>query len=203
MKGFKTILTLCIAGLLLLGCSAKKGTEPGIAQTAETETKQTAAPAITDAPEATKEAESGGAAEATDDFTVYDMEGNEVRLSDFFGKPIVVNFWATWCGYCVQEFPHFQTAYAEHGEDVVFMMVNLTDGSYETRETVETFLTKNSDYTFPVYLDTDGAAANIYRVSAIPMTLFISAEGELVKKVSGAMSESALLENMALILPAS
>ena len=66
------------------------------------------------------------------DFTVYDLEGNEVHLTDFFGKPIIVNFWASWCGPCKMEMPDFDVAYNTYKDDIVFLMVNMTDGSRET-----------------------------------------------------------------------
>mgnify|MGYP002512586036 CR=1 FL=1 len=57
------------------------------------------------------------------DFTVYDIDGNPVKLSDFRGRPIVLNFWASDCYYCVQEMPDFQNAYEKYGDEVVFLMV--------------------------------------------------------------------------------
>ncbi|MEG1427850.1 MAG: redoxin domain-containing protein, partial [Oscillospiraceae bacterium] len=57
------------------------------------------------------------------DFTVYDQEGNEVKLSDYFGKPIVLNFWTSWCGPCKQEMPHFEKTFVERGKDIHFLMV--------------------------------------------------------------------------------
>ena len=74
------------------------------------------------------------------DFTVYDLDGNPVSLSDYFGKPIVLNFWASWCGPCKMELPDFQETYDELGGDVQFLIVNLTDGSRETVETASAYL---------------------------------------------------------------
>ena len=61
------------------------------------------------------------------DFTVTDAEGNEVKLSDFRGKGVVLNFWASWCGPCKSEMPHFQKAYEEYGEDVTFLTWGFDD----------------------------------------------------------------------------
>ena len=74
------------------------------------------------------------------DFTVYDLEGNPHKLSDFRGKPVILNFWATWCGYCKMEMPDFNEKYQEYGEDVHFLMVNVTDGNQETMETASAFV---------------------------------------------------------------
>ena len=62
------------------------------------------------------------------DFTVYDLDGNEVHLSDFIGKPVVLNFWASWCGPCKMEMPDFNEKYLEIGEEVQFLMIYLLCG---------------------------------------------------------------------------
>ena len=54
------------------------------------------------------------------DFTVYNQEGEQVNLSDFFGKPIILNFWATWCPYCVQEMPVFEEYFNKYKDDIHF-----------------------------------------------------------------------------------
>lgn len=102
---------------------------------------------------------------------VEDKDGNTIRLSDFLGKPVIVNFWASWCGPCQSEMPDFDTFYTEYGDDIVFMMVNLTDGSRETKESAQKFIDENG-YSFPVYFDTDLNGASTYGASSIPATYF-------------------------------
>lgn len=125
------------------------------------------------------------------DFTVLDNSGNEVKLSDYFGKPIVVNFWATWCGPCKSELPAFDSAYKKYKDNVEFMMVNLTDGTSETVDGVKAFVSENG-YSFPVYYDTQSEAAYTYGISSVPMSVFIDKDGNIVNVRVGAMSEASL-----------
>ena len=129
-------------------------------------------------------------------FIVYTEDVEPVELEQFIGKPIVVNFWATWCGYCVMEMPAFNEAYKEN-PDIEFMMVNYTQGN-ETIEVASAFVRKNG-YDFPVYYDAMGDASGVYEVESFPTTLFINRAGDLVKRVSGAMSREQLDEYLALI----
>lgn len=128
-----------------------------------------------------------------DDFTVYDSEMNAVKLSDKFGKPIVVNFWASWCGPCKSELPAFDAMYEKYGDEVVFMIINLTDGYNETVNGVKEFVL-DGGYSFPVYYDTKYDAANTYGIYSIPETVFINADGSIYHTQLGAMSEK-VLEN--------
>lgn len=125
------------------------------------------------------------------DFTMLDGEGNEVTLSSLRGKPVVLNFWATWCPFCVEEMPHFQKLYEEMGDEVQFVMLNATDGRRETQEKAKDWIAK-SGYTFPVYYDTTQEAFASYGLSGLPATFFIDAEGILVAGVPGMIDEEIL-----------
>ena len=125
------------------------------------------------------------------DFTVSDTSGKSVSLSDFKGKPVVVNFWATWCPPCKSELPYFESLYREFGDKVEFMMVNLTDGGRETVNTVNTFL-EDTGYTFPVYYDTEYSGAMAYGTYSIPVTVFVDSDGNLIYGQVGAISETKL-----------
>lgn len=128
--------------------------------------------------EAKAAGDAGDELEPAPDFTVLDTSGNPVSLSDLRGKPVIVSFWASWCGVCKQGMPDFDDAFAAYGGDVHFMMVNLTAGS-ETREVAEAYIAENG-YAFPVYFDTEMSAASAYAVNAVPVTYLIDAEGNLV-----------------------
>ena len=134
------------------------------------------------------------------DFTVYDIDGNEVKLSDFFGKPIVVNFWASWCGPCKMEMPDFNEKYLEIGDDVTFLMVNMTDGSRETVDIASAFI-EEQGYAFPVFYDTASSAAITYSVYSLPTTFFIDADGNAIAQAAGAIDGETLQRGIDMIYP--
>ena len=127
------------------------------------------------------------------DFVVYDIDGNEVRLHDYIGKPIVLNFWASWCGPCQMEMPDFNEKYLELGDEVQFLMINMTDGSRETVESASAFVSEKG-YSFPVFYDTDIDAAMTYEAYSLPTTYFIDEDGVHFARVSGAISADTLQE---------
>ena len=162
------------------------------ATTAPTEPLQTD-PAVT-----TEPAQTTRPVITAPDFTVYDAEGNEVHLSDYFGKPIVLNFWASWCGPCQMEMPDFQEKYLELGEEVAFLMINMTDGGRETVQTASEFIASKG-YTFPVFYDTMGMAAGVYGAYSLPTSYFINAQGHVIARAVGAIDGETLQRGIDMI----
>ncbi len=144
-----------------------------------------------DAKEDTKEENEETELTKAFDFTVYDEDGTAFKLSDFEGKPVVLNFWASWCGPCKSEMPDFEEAYEKYGENIHFLMVNMTDGYQETVESAKKMIT-DSGYTFPVYFDTDLEAAKAYSVYSIPATYFIDRDGYMTAYAQGALDKATL-----------
>ena len=133
------------------------------------------------------------------DFTVVDSQGEACKLSDFAGQPVVLNFWASWCGPCQMEMPYFEEKYLEYGDRVAFLMVNLTDGSQETLETAKEFI-QQTDYTFPVYYDTRLDAAYRYGLTSVPMTYFVDEQGCIATYQKGIISAEGLQSGIDLLL---
>ena len=133
--------------------------------------------------------------EQAPDATVYNSKGEKVALSSLFTKPVVINFWARWCGPCKSEMPDFESVYKEKGNDVTFIMVNMTDGFRETQNRAQDFI-KNNKITIPVYFDLDSDAANKYAVYSIPTTVFLDAKGNIINVHTGLITKEQLIENI-------
>ena len=133
------------------------------------------------------------------DFTVTDSSGNSVKLSDFRGKGVVLNFWASWCGPCKMEMPHFQAAYEQYGADVHFLMVNMSAAFGDSRSDAAAVL-EEGGYTFHVYYDDLSECAYGYGINAIPVTVFIDADGNLISTKTGAMNAADLDRRILAIL---
>ncbi len=174
----------------------------------------------TDAPTASSQGDEGGASQSGEpseeipevpapDFTLVDQNGETHTLSDYQGKTVFLNFWATWCGPCQNEMPEIQALYEKYGSNggelVVLGVANPKSEDYpynqdnKTQAEVEQFL-REKGYTFPVVMDTTGEVFSAYGISAFPTTFMIDAEGNLfgyvVSQMTGEMMESIVQQTM-------
>lgn len=196
-KANKLILILLVLGLVLTGAYFLYGRLAADAAPAPLSPSPT--PELTEAdPEPVEETQPERLAAV--DVPLFDAEGNELRLADYFGKPMVINFWATWCPYCLKEMPHFQAQYEAVGDRVQFLMIDVADGSRETVSAGQAFIEKQG-YTFPVVYDTSLNAAYAYGASSLPITYFIDAEGYVVAGYRGTMKAELLQAGIDMILP--
>ncbi|HBG5255464.1 TPA: redoxin family protein [Clostridioides difficile] len=129
------------------------------------------------------------------DFTLTDQYGKTHKLSDYEGKVVFLNFWATWCPPCKEEMPYIEQLYKDYNknnDDVVILGVASPNlGREGSREHVVNFL-KDQDYTFPVVLDEDGALAYQYGINAFPTTFIIDKEGYVTQYIPGAMDKATM-----------
>jgi len=119
------------------------------------------------------------------DFTLMDEQGEEVTLSQLRGKPVFVNFWASWCPPCREEMPFIQEAYEQYGDRVVFLGVNATAG--DVKEDAIAFM-KTNNFEIPILFDYDGKAIDLYRTRSIPTSFFIDKNGVIQVRYNGAMN---------------
>lgn len=118
------------------------------------------------------------------DFALDDLEGDSVRLSDLTGKVVVISFWATWCGPCLQELPFLQAFFDAHGPDDLVVLAIATDGP-ETLAEVRSIVRRRR-WTMPVLLDLDGATmAQLNPRGTQPFTLFVDRQGRLADTHEG------------------
>ena len=127
------------------------------------------------------------------DFTLVDLEGNEVTLSDFRGKAVFINFWATWCPPCRAEMPEIEAVYQEYKDkDVVVIGVDILEPEDVVRQFVE-----QGGYSWIFILDATGAVSDDYRITAIPTSFFIDREGIIQAVYIGAMTKRAMENKLA------
>jgi len=115
------------------------------------------------------------------DFSLHDLSGNNVRLSDFSGKVVLLNFWATWCPPCRAEIPQLESLYKEYKDKgLVVLGVDLQEAPAGVRD----FVSKNK-MTYPVLLDTSGQIGGSYGVRSIPTTYLVDKQGNVTSGTLG------------------
>ncbi|PFG04688.1 redoxin domain-containing protein [Bacillus sp. es.034] len=123
------------------------------------------------------------------DFTLTTLDGKEVKLSDYQGKKVILNFWATWCPPCKAEMPHMEQYYEKKAkkEKVEILAVNLTSQD-EGEKAVQQFV-DGYELTFPILMDEKGDIGDEYRAFTIPTTYMIDTNGLIQHKIVGPMNE--------------
>jgi cytochrome c biogenesis protein CcmG/thiol:disulfide interchange protein DsbE len=107
------------------------------------------------------------------DFTLTGLDGQAVSLSDLRGQPVLLNFWASWCGPCSMEMPFLQGVYEKwSGKGLVLLAINMQEDPMEVKGFIE-----NAGYTFPVLLTTGNDVPLAYNIRGIPATFFIDTDG--------------------------
>ena len=132
------------------------------------------------------------------DFTLTGLDGQEVSLSAFRGQPVLLNFWAIWCGPCRMEMPLLQDMYEKWtDEGLVFLAVNLQEDPARVKEFIE-----DAGYTFPVLLSPGNKIPLAYNIRGIPATFFIDADGVIRDIKIGAFFTAGEIESkLAKIMP--
>ena len=139
--------------------------------------------------EYTNESEKITVGHAAPDFEATDTSGRRVRLSDYKGKTVIINMWASWCPVCVKEMPLLQKADQLSNHQVETVYVNVG----ESKGTVNGFL-QEQKFTFPVIIDATGNVTGVYKVSALPTTFIIDPNGNIARVITGEVSEMDLLD---------
>ncbi len=125
------------------------------------------------------------------DFQLNTLDGKPVRLSDLHGKPVLINFWATWCGPCTTEMPAIQKIYKQYSSQFVVLAVNAN----EPVSDIQNFL-KDKGLTFNIMLDPGGKVQDLYRLRGYPTSFFIDSNGMIQAEFIGPMGEDQLVNNL-------
>ncbi|MCB8991675.1 MAG: TlpA family protein disulfide reductase [Ardenticatenaceae bacterium] len=138
--------------------------------------------------------------QAAYNFTAQDLEGNTISLSDYRGKPVMINFWATWCPPCRQELPDFEQAYQAYAEDELVILALNQD---EPANLVESYFYDENGFSFTPLLDVGSTISRGYGVNSFPTTIFVDADGVVTAVHRGLLVPQQLETYLAQTLPSS
>jgi peroxiredoxin len=123
---------------------------------------------------------------AAPDFTIKTLKGKEVSLSDYRGKVVLLNLWATWCPPCRSEMPSMQELYDTFSrEDFTILAVAAPDSPRESRDKIEQFISEG-EYTFPILLDSSQSVYSTYGSGSVPTSWIVDPQGNLAARLVGA-----------------
>ena len=136
--------------------------------------------------------------EPAPDFQLENLAGQSISISDLQGKPVLLNFWATWCPPCRAEMPYLQQIYEEWSDKgLVLLAIDIGEGPSQIKEFLET-----NNLSLPVLLDSDKSVAQRYNITGIPATFFIDKDGTIQVKIIGAFpNKTAIEKNLNKIMP--
>lgn len=174
------IAALIAAAVMLTSCTAQTdGTTAAAPETSEAQTTETGGTTEPTQPEAGVKAA---------DFSIWDNEENEVKISDFYGKPTVIKFWATWQKDWKTELEFINEIYPEYEHKVNFVIIHLSDNDKENMFRAKGYIIENG-YTFPAYFDNEHSAAKAYGVKKQPVAVFIDSEGNVSDTFEGEITK--------------
>ncbi|GKU79401.1 thiol-disulfide oxidoreductase ResA [Paenibacillus sp. L3-i20] len=128
--------------------------------------------------------EGGRVGDTAPSFSLSGLDGETIRLTDYRGKGIIINFWASWCKPCTNEMPLMNEAYAE-SPDVEIIAINVGEKPEKAKRFAEELGLK-----FPVALDQDNEIKKKYRISGLPVTLLVDKDGKIVERITGELQST-------------
>lgn len=151
-------------------------------------------PTSTPLPNLPDEPRGVGVGQRAPDFTLSTVSDETLNFDALRGQPVVLSFWVTWCGHCRTQTPVLREAHAAHGATVQFVGINVR----ETASTARNYIT-SQEITYPIALDAEGAVAQQYKVSGLPTTYFIDAEGRVVARRVGQLNSQSLAQYLSML----
>jgi peroxiredoxin len=124
---------------------------------------------------------------AAPDFSLTAIDGEEIKLSSFHGRPVMINFWATWCGPCIAEMPVLETRYEQYRPDLVILAISADEPGDKVREFVD-----EKGLTFSVLLDPGSHTQDLYHIDAFPTSFFVDGDGIIQAEYIGSLTENQL-----------
>jgi len=127
------------------------------------------------------------------DFTLDTLSGDQITLSDYQGRPVLINLWASWCGPCRAEMPDMQEVYDEY-KDQGFTVLAVNATNQDRVKDVQDFVDEY-DLTFPILIDQSGEVSDLYNLRSLPTSYFITPEGTIHKVVIGGPMQQPTIKN--------